>query len=95
MSNAKKYFVYILTSKKNGTLYIGITNNLQRRIAEHKEKLIPGFTQKYNVTRLVYFEEFADPRYAIEREKVLKGWLRKKKINLIESVNPEWKEIEL
>ncbi len=68
---------------------------MQRRIAEHKEKLIPGFTKKYEVTRLVYFEEFSDPRYAIEREKVLKGWLRKKKLALIESVNPEWKEIEL
>ena len=72
-----------------------MTNNLRRRISEHKEKLIPGFTKKYNVTMLVYYEEFDDPRYAIEREKVLKGWLRKKKLALIESVNPEWKEIEL
>ena len=91
----KKYFVYILTSKRNGTLYIGFTNNLKRRITEHKEKNIPGFTQKYNVSILVYFEEFNDPRYAIDREKQLKGWLRKKKLALIESVNPEWKEIEL
>jgi putative endonuclease len=95
MSDVQKYFVYLLASKRNGTLYIGMTNNLRRRIAEHKEKRTPGFTQKYNVTRLVYFEEFTDPRYAIEREKVLKGWLRKKKVALIESVNPEWKEIEL
>ena len=95
MSIPKTYYVYALASKRNGTLYIGMTNNLRRRISEHKEKSIPGFTQKYNVTILVYFEKFDDPRYAIEREKVLKGWLRKKKIALIESVNPEWKEIEL
>lgn len=91
----KKYFVYILASKRNGTLYIGMTNDLRRRIAEHNQKSMPGFTQKYDVTCLVYFEEFADPRYAIEREKVLKGWMRKKKLALIESVNPDWKEIEL
>ena len=91
----KKFYIYILASKRNGTLYVGITNNLQRRVAEHKEKRIPGFTQKYDVKRLVYFEEFSDSRYAIEREKQLKGWLRKKKLALIESVNPEWKEIEI
>lgn len=85
-----KYYTYILASQRNGTLYIGMTNNLRRRIVEHKEKRHPGFTQRYNVDRLVYFEEFADPRYAIEREKVLKGWLRKKKLTLIESVNPNW-----
>ncbi len=84
----KKYFVYILASKRNGTLYIGMTNDMRRRIAEHKTKSIPGFTQKYDVTKLVYFEEFSDPRYAIERETVLKGWTRKKKLALIESVNP-------
>ncbi len=95
MSGRNKFFIYILASKRNGTLYIGMTNNLRRRIAEHKEKLIPGFTKKYGVTQLVYFEEFNNPRYAIEREKVLKGWLRKKKLALIESVNPEWEEIEL
>lgn len=86
----KKYYTYILASQRNGTLYIGMTNNLTRRIAEHKEKRNPGFTQRYNVDRLVYFEEFTDPRYAIEREKVLKGWLRKKKLKLIESMNPGW-----
>ncbi len=90
-----KYYVYILASKRNGTLYIGMTNNLRRRVSEHKEKKVPGFTQKYNVTILVYFEEYDDPRYAIEREKVLKGWLRKKKIALIESINPQWMEIEM
>ena len=95
MLESRKYFIYILASKRNGTLYIGMTNNLRRRIAEHKEKSIPGFTKRYNVIRLVYCEEFTDPRDAIVREKVLKGWLRKKKIALIESVNPEWGEIEL
>jgi len=72
------------------TLYIGVTNDLERRVAEHKSKLLPGFTSKYNVTRLVYFEEFSDIRDAIIREKVLKGWTRKKKIELIEALNPKW-----
>ncbi len=65
----KKIFCYILASKRNGTIYIGFTNDLKRRISEHKQKLIPGFTQKYGVAMLVYFEEFSDPRYGIEREK--------------------------
>ena len=95
MFESKKYFIYILASKRNGTLYIGMTNNLRRRIAEHKEKSIPGFTQRFNVTRLMYFEEFSDPRDAIVREKALKGWIRKRKLALIESVNPDWREIEL
>ena len=95
MAYQKKYFVYILASKRNGTIYIGFTNDLRRRTSEHKQKLIPGFTKKYGVTILVYFEEFSDPRYGIEREKQLKGWLRKKKIALIESVNPNWEEIIL
>ena len=72
-----------------------MTNNLRRRIGEHKEKRIPGFTQKYNVARLVYFEEYTDVRDAIAREKQIKGWLRKKKITLIESMNPEWVELEV
>ena len=91
----RKYFVYILASKKNGTLYTGMTNSLRRRIPQHKEKLIPGFTQRYNVTQLVYFEEFVDVRDAIAREKKIKGWVRRKKIALIESLNPEWREIEV
>ncbi len=65
MTHAKKYYVYILASKRNGTLYIGFTNNIMRRVGEHKEKSIPGFTKKYNITHLVYFEEFDDPRYGI------------------------------
>ena len=94
-NTTKKYFVYILASKKNGTLYTGMTNNLRRRISEHKEKKNPGFTQKYDVTSLMYFEEFADVRDAIAREKQIKGWMRKKKIALIESVNPGWEDVRM
>jgi putative endonuclease len=85
--------VYILASKKNGTLYIGVTSDLPRRIFEHNEKLIPGFTARYNVTRLVYVEYFYDVRDAIAREKALKAWKRDWKIQLIESVNPNWDEM--
>ncbi len=88
-----KYYVYILASKRNGTLYIGMTNSLRRRIDEHKQGLIPGFTQKYKVHMLVYFEESNDPRDAIAREKQLKWWHRKWKLDLIESVNPEWRDL--
>ena len=95
MTIKKRYYVYILASKANGTLYTGMTNNLRRRITEHKEKRIPGFTQRYGVTRLVYFEEFADVRDAIAREKQIKGWTRRKKIEIIEALNPNWEEIEL
>jgi putative endonuclease len=89
----RKYYVYILASQKKGTLYTGMTNNLRHRVVQHKEKIIPGFTRTYSVTRLVYFEEFGDVRNVILREKQIKGWVRRKKIALIESVNPEWKEI--
>ena len=75
------------------TLYTGVTNNLVRRVYEHKNKLIEGFTKKYNITRLVYFEVFNNIEDAIRREKQIKGWVRKKKIELIESVNPEWKDL--
>ena len=91
MSN-KQYFVYILASK-SGTLYTGMTNNLQRRIYQHKNKLIAGFTAKYNVNRLVHYEIFNDVRDAIAREKQIKGWLRKKKIALIEAMNPKWQDL--
>jgi putative endonuclease len=83
------YYVYILTNRSN-TLYIGVTNNLERRVLEHRSKIIPGFTQKYNISILVYFEVFNDIHKAIQREKELKGWKRIKKINLIESRNPFW-----
>lgn len=89
----KSYFVYILTNKNNKVLYVGITNNLQRRIYEHKAKLIPGFSLKYNLNRLVYFEEFIEVDDAISAEKRIKGWLRIKKISLIESKNPNWDDL--
>ena len=88
----KTYYVYILASKTR-VLYTGITNNLERRTAEHKQKLVPGFTAKYNVNRLVYFETTADVRSAIAREKQLKGWLRSKKLTLIEVENPHWHDL--
>ncbi len=75
-------------TNKSRTLYVGMTNNLRSRVSQHKAKLIPGFTQRYNITLLVYFEEFSDVRYAIAREKEIKKWRREKKIKLIESVNP-------
>ena len=88
----KEYYVYIMANR-SGTLYTGVTNNLQRRVYEHQHKLIPGFTAKYNVTTLVYFEATSDIRTAIGREKQIKGWLRAKKIALIESVNPNWDDL--
>jgi putative endonuclease len=80
-------------TNKSGTLYTGVTNNLERRIHEHQHHLVKGFTKKYNIGKLVYFEETNDIHAAISREKQIKGWLRKKKIALIESVNPDWKDL--
>lgn len=88
----KQYYVYIMTNKSH-TLYTGVTNNLERRVEEHKSKSISGFTSKYNVTQLVYYEEGNDVNVAIAREKQIKGWLRVKKIALIESINPEWRDL--
>jgi putative endonuclease len=88
----KAYFVYIMTNRSR-TLYTGVTNDLTRRVQEHKQKLIPGFTKKYNITKLVYFEETTDIQAAIQREKQIKGWLRAKKIALIESINPQWQDL--
>jgi len=88
----KNYFIYILTSN-TGTLYTSVTNNLEKRIYQHKHKLIDGFTKKYNVTRLGYFEETTDINAAIQREKEIKGWRRSKKIDLIKSNNPTWKDL--
>jgi len=85
--------VYILASKRNGTLYIGVTNNLERRMYEHKNKLIGGFTKKYSVDKLVHYEMTNDVRSAIQREKQLKKWNRKWKLELIEKENPEWKDL--
>ena len=89
----RSYYVYIMANKKNGTIYTGVTNNLVRRVSEHKQKLTPGFTSRYGLNRLVYFEETDDIRFAIIREKQIKGWLRRKKIALIESINPSWSDI--
>ncbi|MEK7592298.1 MAG: GIY-YIG nuclease family protein [Patescibacteria group bacterium] len=86
------YYVYILTNK-SATLYIGVTNNLERRLYEHKHKYLEGFTKKYNINTLIYFEEYSDPIEAIAREKQLKGWSRKKKIYLIKSINPLFEEL--
>jgi putative endonuclease len=88
----KTYSVYIMASL-SGVLYIGVTNDLERRILEHKNKAVPGFSARYNVQKLVYFEFFGDVRAAIAREKQLKGWLRKRKVALIESTNPQWKDL--
>ena len=77
----------------SGTLYVGVTNDLQRRVWQHKRKLIEGFTKRYNITRLVYYEETSDVGAAIAREKQIKGWLRRKKIALIELLNPGWKDL--
>jgi len=82
-------------TNKSRTLYTGVTNDLERRVYEHKQKLVPGFTTKYNITRLVYFEVTQDVQAAIVREKQIKGWLRRRKIALIESVNPEWKDLSI
>ncbi|GIK43025.1 MAG: nuclease [Chloroflexota bacterium] len=77
-------------TNRSRTLYTGVTNNLERRVYEHKRKLVPGFTSKYNITQLVYFEETPDIKTALAREKQIKGWVRAKKIALIESMNPAW-----
>ena len=92
MRSDRRYFVYILSSRTR-VLYIGVTNNLMRRVLEHKKNVNVGFTSKYHVHQLVYYEEYNDVRIAISREKELKGWLRKKKIALIESMNPEWSDL--
>ncbi len=88
-----KYYVYIMTNKSNVVLYTGVTNNLKRRVKEHKDKVNEGFTKRYNVTKLVYFETFSDPALAIKREKQIKAGPRKKKIELVERINPEWKDL--
>jgi len=87
------YFVYILASRRNGTLYIGMTNDLVRRVWEHKQALVEGFTKKYGVHRLVWFETSEGPEAAISREKQLKKWKRAWKLELIEEGNPEWKDL--
>ena len=88
-----QYFVYILASKKNGVLYIGVTNDLEKRVLEHKNKIAKGFTSRYNVDKLMYFEKFTNIKDAIKREKRLKKWNRQWKVNLIEERNPDWVDL--
>lgn len=87
-----RYYVYIMSSN-TGTLYVGVTNNLERRVNEHKLKIVPGFTSKYNVHNLIFFHEFSDINQAIELEKKIKGWSRSKKISLVKSLNPILKDL--
>ncbi len=89
----KQYYIYIMTNKRNTVLYTGITSDLKKRIYEHKEKLLSGFTKKYNVTKLVYYEIFNDSYNAIKREKQIKAGSRQKKINLIDTINPKWADL--
>jgi putative endonuclease len=90
----KRFYVYIMTNnQRSHVLYTGITGDLRRRVFEHKNKLVPGFTSRYNLTRLVYCEIFCYPGDAIQREKEIKGWVRGKKIKLIESTNPHWHDL--
>ena len=86
------YYVYIMSNSK-WTLYTGVTNDLERRVYEHKNKLVDGFTSKYNITKLVFYESTSDVDSAIAREKQIKGWLRRKKMALVESTNPRWVDL--
>ena len=90
---SKQYYIYIITNEINSVLYTGVTNDLKKRIYEHKSKLIKGFTEKYNVDILVYYEVFDDIKDAIAREKQIKAGSRQKKIDLIESLNPKWDDL--
>jgi len=87
------YYVYIVASRKDGAIHIGVTNDIVRRVYEHRIKAVPGFTSKYNITRLVWFEIYDDPTNAIEREKELKKWKRDWKLQLIEAKNPAWLDL--
>jgi putative endonuclease len=93
MSVEKSYYVYILTNKRHTVLYTGVTGNLLRRVYEHREKLVEGFTKKYNVTKLVYYEIFRDAENAILREKQIKAGSRSKKIQMINDMNKEWQDL--
>ena len=88
-----QYFVYILASKRNGTLYVGVTNDLVQRVGEHKSKVVPGFTRQYGVDQLVYFEEYESIIDARAREHAMKRWRRAWKIELIEKMNPSWRDL--
>ncbi len=87
------FYVYILASSRNGTLYIGVTNDLVRRVFEHKQDVVPGFTKRYGIHTLVYFEPYDDPETAIAREKAMKFWRRSDKVAKIEEANPTWRDL--
>ena len=89
----KTYYVYLLTNWNNKVMYVGVTNDLERRIYEHKEKVVKGFTQKYNVNKLVYYEQTSDIAAALNREKEIKKWRREKKNRLVENANPIWRDL--
>ena len=91
--NRKQYYVYIMTNKINTVLYTGVTSDLKKRIWEHKEKVIDGFTKNYNINKLIFFEIYNDPENAILREKQIKAGPRTKKVELITGINPEWKDL--
>ena len=93
--NDRTYYVYILTNQNNKVMYVGMTNNLKRRIYEHKNKLVDGFSKKYNLNKLVYFESSSQIEPILNREKEIKKWRREKKNNLVESMNPEWKDLSI
>jgi putative endonuclease len=93
MAKSLAAWVYILASRKNGTLYVGVTTNLRRRIWEHKQRMVEGFSKQHHVTTLVHLEEFSDIRRAISREKELKGWTRNRKVALIAAANPDWDDL--
>jgi putative endonuclease len=90
---SKKGYLYILANGRNGTLYVGVTSDLVKRIEEHRQKLVEGFTRKYEITHLVYFETFEEIREAIIRERQIKEWKRKWKTELIQSINPYWRDL--
>jgi putative endonuclease len=90
----KSSYVYIITNRKNGTLYIGVTNDLVRRLYEHKHKLVEGYSKKYGLDKLVFFEQFINITDAIAAEKKIKGWTRSKKVSLIETKNPDWSNLD-
>jgi putative endonuclease len=93
MSTDRNYYVYLLTNWNNKIMYVGVTNNLERRVYEHKHKLVAGFTEKYNVNKLVFFEETTDVHSALEREKEIKKWRREKKDALVLKENEQWKDL--
>ncbi len=89
----KEYYVYLLTNWNNKVMYVGVTNDLQRRIYEHREKNVKGFTEKYNIKKLVYYEQTSDIEVALNREKEIKKWRREKKDRLVEKINPSWRDL--